>query len=127
MAQVNTGGVVFDLVMLVDTSGVPVNPGGGGGGGGLTDAQLRATPVPMSLSVTTTASEAYTTSTGAFTIAAGAIAYSVINPGAASFVFGGQTIPPTVLAISGAPLPNKLYPALSGDATGTSVIIQRTA
>lgn len=127
MAGKNIAGIEYPLVMLVDTAGVPTNPTGGGGSGGLTNAELRASPVPVTLSAATTATETYTTHTGAFTIAAGALAYSVINTGAAAFTFGGQTIPTQVLSVSGQPLQGKTYPALSGDATGTTVIVQRTA
>lgn len=95
--------------------------------GPLTDTQLRASALPVSLPALTTAAEVFSTETGAFTIAAGAISYSVVNTGASSFVFQGETIPTSVFEISGAPLRDKTYPAIVGDATGTTVIVQRTA
>lgn len=49
---------VANRVVLVDLSGDPVAPGGGGGGGpgaaGLTDAELRAAPLPVSGPLTDT-------------------------------------------------------------------------
>ncbi len=49
--SVEVGGVPakspIPYVIAIDTDGNPISGGGSGGGGGLTDAQLRASPVPV--------------------------------------------------------------------------------
>lgn len=50
MEIINNDGERIATVLIVDTNGDPVNFSGGGGGGGLTDAELRASPVPVSVS-----------------------------------------------------------------------------
>jgi hypothetical protein len=85
------------------------------------------TAIPVSIGTLGVATESFSVETGPFTIAAGAIAYSVVNTGGATFDFQGTTIPLTVLTVSGSTYGTKTFPALSGDATGTTVIVQRTA
>ena len=75
MAEVydNQGKVHQTVVQIDPTTGEPVTGGGGGGAGdGLTDAQLRATPVPVSVSGVATSALQTTLNgqVGALTVAA---------------------------------------------------------
>ena len=104
---VQPGDKPIALVMLADTSGVPVNPGGA--------------PAPG------TATAVDTVETGLFTIAAGALAWTVVNKGTAPGTFNGITLEQEE-GRSGPPLANgTTYTAYSGDATGTTFEIQRIA
>lgn len=190
----NIGGIDYPLVMLVDTNGVPTDPGGGGGSSvdrelvvttyvvktgfagasigdtvtltqvldvsgspttvtslwrnqttgldlspaptasnltlvgstALTDAQLRAAAVAISLPARTRYTPTFERVTGPFTIAAGAVAFDVANVGAADGVLDGATLKagetPGWDAIS-----NGDYAAISGDATGTEFVIRKAA
>jgi hypothetical protein len=51
-------------VITIDQTGAYADPGGGGGGGGLTDAELRATPVPVSGTVSAVQSGDWTNDIG---------------------------------------------------------------
>ncbi len=103
----NVAGHPFPLVMLVDTSGNPYNASG-------------APPTPTSLTTVTSIE------TGPFTIAAGAVGYSVINYGAAAGIFNGVALASGDGDIEN-PASGFVYGALSGDATGTTFKVQRVA
>lgn len=61
------------VVIAVNADGTPISGGGGGAGGGLTNTELRATPVPVSGTVTATGpltNAQLTAVTGVATVAA---------------------------------------------------------
>lgn len=97
-----------------------------------TDIDLSSAPSPSDIQLTGTgtpavgtATQTTTIETGAFTIASGALAYSVANIGIVDGVFDGVAIGSGEIDSGG--YVGKVYPALSGDATGTSIKVQRIA
>jgi hypothetical protein len=58
--SLDTGGVIAAHVAIVDASGNQITSFGGGGGSGLTDTELRATAVPVSLASIPLATDAAT-------------------------------------------------------------------
>jgi len=88
----------------------------------LTDTQLRATPIAIT-KTSTTRTPTLTSTTTSGTIASGCVSVSVANTGAGNGVLLGQTIAPRVVLDFVAPWGDTIG-AITYDATGTTFLIQ---